>query len=109
MWPLIDRPHRLTDDTVFSDDSLATIVGPGGRLDRALTVVERTADTVPLTLVVDPELLDELAVMATGKYTVDTGAPGTSPVPGTGQLAADTWLQRFRARCCNRTPACRCS
>ena len=34
--------------------------------------------------------------MAAGKYTVDTGTPGTSPVPGTGQLAADTWLQRFR-------------
>ncbi len=97
VWPLIDRPHRLTDDSVFSDDTLSTTVGPDGRLDRALAVVEQVDDTVPLTLVVDPELLDELAVMATGKYTVDTGVPGTKPLTGTGALAASDWLQRFRS------------
>ncbi len=93
VWPLIDRPHRLSGSTVFTDDALATEVNPGGRLDRALATVEQVADQVPLTLVVDPELLDELEVMAAGKYTVDTGS--AAPVPGTGAGAARTWLNRF--------------
>ena len=25
VWPLIDRPHRVTSDTVFLDDDLATL------------------------------------------------------------------------------------
>lgn len=98
VWPLIDRPHRLGDDRVFTDDDLAASVS-GGRLDRMLEVVERLDPAIPITLVVDPELLDELEVMATGQYSVRTtdaqGAVTTEP--GTGQLAARTWLQRFGA------------
>jgi len=97
VWPLIDRPHRLTESSVFTDDALSTDVGQGGRLDRALTVAESVSDRVPLTLVVDPELLDELAVMATGKYSVRSAAPGTRALPGVGQSAAIGWLQRFRS------------
>ena len=33
-------------------------MSPGGRLDRALQVVEQVARSVRLTLVVDPRLLD---------------------------------------------------
>jgi hypothetical protein len=94
VWPLIDRPHRLTDDTVFTDDTLADSVQPGGRLSRALDVVESVGSEVPLTLVVDPELLDELAVMATGKYIVETDGHRSA---GTGASVAQAWLDRFRA------------
>lgn len=98
VWPLIDRPHRLVDDAVFNDDDLAGSVA-GGRLDHALQVVEQVAkdqSPIPVTLVVDPELLDELEVMAAGKYTVQVpGSPLTRP--GTGRDAALNWLARFAA------------
>ena len=93
VWPLIDRPHRLADGTVFTDDSLTDSVG-GGRLDRSLQVLEQVSDTVPMTVVVDPELLDELTVMATGKYTVQE--TGGRTVAGVGQQAAQSWLARLR-------------
>ncbi|GAB2480909.1 DUF6049 family protein [Jatrophihabitans fulvus] len=96
VWPLIDRPHRMRSDTVFTDDALAASVAEGGRLDRALRVLEdvsASGDGVPVTIVVDPELLDELAVMATGKYTVRTGS-GKS-IRGTGESVATAWLARF--------------
>lgn len=94
VWPLIDRPHRLLGDTVFSDDLLAGTVSSDGRLSRALDVVEQVADTVPLTLMIDPETLDELEVMKTGRYTVS--AQGHN-LPGAGQAAATDWLARLRA------------
>src|SRR6202012_5814367 len=46
----------------------------------------------PLTLVVDPELVDELVVMSTG-YQVQHG---TTLVPGTGGPAAASWLATLR-------------
>ncbi|MGN6606997.1 MAG: DUF6049 family protein [Jatrophihabitans sp.] len=99
LWPLVDRPHRLLGDTAFTDDDLAVSVS-GGRLDRALQTVDLLVAARPdiaLTLVVDPELLDELAVMATGKYTVATTGSGTRGTqPGTGAGAAKDWLNRFR-------------
>jgi hypothetical protein len=95
IWPLLERPHRLAEDTVFTDDLLADSVGPEGRLSRALEVVERAGPTTPLTLLVDPELLDELDVMATEPYTVTTSDGHT--IPGTGKAAAVEWLDRFRA------------
>jgi hypothetical protein len=99
VWPLLERPHRLSGDTQFTDDLLATSVDTG-RLSRALAVIEQVValpgPPIPVTLLVDPELLDELEVMAdTGTpYTV-AGAGGKS-VPGTGQLAARTWLDRLK-------------
>lgn len=94
VWPLLDRPHRLTDGTVFTDDSLTGSVS-GGRLDSALQVLEEVAADVPVTVVLDPELLDELTVMAAGNYTVrEAGGRG---VPGIGQAAAQNWLARLRA------------
>lgn len=93
VWPLIDRPHRLVTDTEFFDDDLASSVASGGRLDRALQVVEGVGATVPVTLVLDPELIDELAVMATGKYTVQN-ATGR-PTAGRGQAVASAWLNRL--------------
>ena len=93
VWPLIDRPHRLDDGSTFLDDDLAASVSSGGRLDRALSVVEDVAPSVHLTLMIDPELLDELATM-TQPYTVAAGGKVT---PGTGTTAAKAWLTRLQA------------
>ena len=95
LWPLLERPHRSISDTVFTDDGLAASVA-GGRLDRLLSVAEAVgAAHIPLTLVVDPELIDELAVMASQPYQVETTADHT--VPGTGAADAEQWLARLRA------------
>jgi len=93
VWPLIDRPHRLAQDNVFTDDDLTDSVALGGRLSRALTVVEDVGDEVPITLVIDPELLDELEVMKTGRYVVENGTG--KPLPGRGADAASAWLDRL--------------
>lgn len=94
VWPLLERPHRLLSDTVFIDDELAESVATGGRLDRMMQVVERVGRTVPMTLVVDPDLIDELQVMSTGNYRVL--ASGGHTVPGTGAADAAAWLARLR-------------
>lgn len=96
LWPITDRPHRLVDDATFTDDDLAASVS-GGRLDRLLSTVEQVAGSVPLTLVLDPEIIDELAVMSTGDYRVLTSPTGTATTRGTGGPAAAAWLERLRA------------
>jgi hypothetical protein len=92
VWPLLDRPHRVLDPTLFTDDQLAAELAVGGRLDRALQVVEDVGGQVPLTLVLDPELLDEIWVMAHEPYQVSAG---TKTVPGIGKDAATAWLDRL--------------
>ncbi|HJQ44236.1 MAG TPA: DUF6049 family protein [Jatrophihabitantaceae bacterium] len=94
IWPILEHPHRLLDDSVFLDDDLATEVSVG-RLDRVLQVLTTVADKVPITVLLDPELIDELAVMATGKYQVETGRNLTRE-PGVGADAATAWLTRLR-------------
>lgn len=94
VWPLLEAPHRWMDTDVFTDEQLAGSVGPGGRLDRALRTAELVAGQVRLTLLVDPDLLDSLAVMAgPGGYRVRAG---TGTVPGTGGLLAARWLARLK-------------
>ncbi|HEV7869727.1 MAG TPA: DUF6049 family protein [Modestobacter sp.] len=96
LWPITDRPHR--DGTgAFTDDELAAEVAGGGRLDRAVEVLEqlaqvpgsdpgRTDPAVPVTLAVDPALLEELSVMAAGPYTVGK-ADGQGTADATDLLA----------------------
>jgi hypothetical protein len=94
VWPLLERPHRLASDTNFVDDDLTASVRPGGRLYRLLFVAQNAASGgVPMTLIVDPELIDELAVMTAG-YQVRT-SNGTY-IAGTGGAAAAAWLQQLR-------------
>ncbi|SCX58998.1 hypothetical protein SAMN03159343_3875 [Klenkia marina] len=91
LWPLTDRPHRDAAGR-FTDDDLAAELSADGRLDRALQVLEDLPDGgrgVPVTLAVDPALVQELTAMA-GGYTVDG-------VAGAGVAAAATWLDRLRA------------
>ncbi|HEV2885402.1 MAG TPA: DUF6049 family protein [Jatrophihabitans sp.] len=94
VWPLLDVPHRSVDEDVFVDEQLAGSVGPGGRLDRALRTAELVAGQARLTLLVDPDLLDSLAVMARpAGYRVRAG---TGTVPGTGAKLAADWLARLK-------------
>lgn len=93
VWPLLEPPHRFIGDTEFTDDSLAESVSTG-RLSRALAVVEQVGPQIPITLLIDPELLDELEVMSTEPYTVLSHDGKTKP--GAGQPAATAWLDRLR-------------
>ncbi len=88
LWPLVDRPHRGADG-IFDDDDLAATVGPGGRLERMLDLAEASPQ-VPLTLAVDPLLLETLQAMA-GGYRLDDGSTGD------GGDAATAWLERLTA------------
>ena len=102
LWPLVDRTHRDASGE-FTDDDLAKEVASGGRLDRALSVVERLPQTTPadgtappgpaspVTLAIDPALIEELDVMAAGPYPVD----GQDSTKGTD--AARSFLSRLRA------------
>jgi hypothetical protein len=97
VWPLIDHPHRSTSESLFTDDDLTDLVSSGGRLGKSLAVLERVGGQgVPITVLIDPELLDELVVMSTGKYTVRT-APSQPRVAGIGAAAATAWLDQLRA------------
>jgi len=97
LWPLLDRPHRLTGDgrgtAPFTDDGLAVAVRRGGRLDRLLAAAEQVTGRVRLTLVVDPETIEALGLMAKG-YRVWAGG---RIVAGSGQRDAADWLIRLRA------------
>lgn len=88
LWPLVDRPHRSPDGT-FLDDELAQSVAGGGRLDRMLSLAQANPE-VPVTLAVDPLLLDTLRAMAGGYRLPDGSAGGGGP-------AATAWLQRLTA------------
>jgi hypothetical protein len=101
LWPLVERTHRSPSGR-FADDDLTAVISDGGRLDRALAVIERLPDTqapgapapVPalqVTLAIDPALIEELQIMAAGSYVV--GEDGT----GSGTEAATAFLERLTA------------
>jgi len=94
LWPLTERTHRDASGG-FADDGLATSVSEEGRLDRALGVIERlrgggAEPTLPVTLAIDPALVEELQLMAAGPYEV-------AGEQGTGTDAAAAFLERLRA------------
>ena len=102
MWPLIEPSHRSPSGG-FRDDELTDAVRDGGRLDRALAVLERLpatvaaggAEPVPalsVTVAIDAALVEELTVMAAGPYAVD-GVAGA----GRGTDEATAYLERLRA------------
>lgn len=98
LWPLAEESSRAPGGG-FADDELAASVRAGGRLDAALGVLERLPRTaggeqpaLPVALAVDPALVEELGVMASGPYRV-----GPDEVPGEGTEAAAEFLGRLRA------------
>lgn len=83
LWPVVDRPH-IGVDGVFLDDDLAAAVAPGGRLSLVLNTLETLEPpSGSVTLVIDPELLDELDRMSRG-YLVraDRSQPQSALQPG---------------------------
>lgn len=89
VWPLVTPPQQEPDGTLRSD-ALAGLLAPGGRLGTLAAAAARNAAAGrPLTLAVDPSLLDAAASMRTS-YTVRP--PGRAAVRGTGSAAAQQWL-----------------
>ncbi|MFI0987829.1 DUF6049 family protein [Streptomyces exfoliatus] len=91
LWPLISSSHVSaetgTDDQqtpVFEDDTLAAELKPGGRLDQLVSL----GKDLPVTWVVDPDLLASVDAMANGYRVKD----GTLHVPGRNQAVAERWL-----------------
>ncbi|SDF63197.1 hypothetical protein SAMN05660485_03798 [Blastococcus fimeti] len=94
LWPLTERTHR-TASGGFADDELAGSIADEGRLDRALGVIERlpgssATPSLPVTLAIDPALVEELQIMAAGEYEVPGGQ-------GSGTDAAQAFLDRLKA------------
>ncbi len=100
LWPIQDRVH-LGVDGVFLDDDLAATIGPRGRLSNVLNNLEeldRTAAGSSATVVLDPELLDELSRMSAGYRVLthpDAPQPPLTPVTSsaTGSAPAATSTQ----------------
>jgi hypothetical protein len=100
LWPLTGRSHRDAAGH-FLDDDLARDIRSGGRLDRVLATLEKlprstqpgtvqAAPAVPVTLAVDPALVEELEVMAAGPYAVKDS-------DGSGTQDALAFLQRLKS------------
>jgi hypothetical protein len=98
LWPLVDQQPTIlgSDDnqTVLSDDSLATSLSSGGRLFGLLDAVNQVAGGHPtllssLCFAIDPDLIDTVQDMAAG-YLV-RGKRGAT-VAGKGAAAAAEWL-----------------
>ncbi|MFM9368954.1 DUF6049 family protein [Streptomyces sp. Da 82-17] len=90
LWPLISTSH-LTAETasdeqqtpVFADDKLAEEVAPGGRLEQMLSL----GKDLPVTWVIDPDLLASLDAMATKGYSIEN-PDGGNPIPGSAKNRA---------------------
>ncbi|MEU6483338.1 DUF6049 family protein [Streptomyces sp. NPDC046887] len=95
LWPLISSAHLSaetgTDDQqtpVFEDDKLAEELAPGGRLERLVSL----GAELPVTWVVDPDLLATVEAMA-NSYQVKNG---DQRVPGKQQARAEQWLDSLQ-------------
>lgn len=91
-WPLISTT-RVTAETgsdelqtpVFLDDSLADELRPGGRLEQMVAL----GKDLPITWVIDPDLLYTVDAMTKG-YRVRS--LGGKPVQGKSKAIAEQWL-----------------
>lgn len=92
LWPFVDTPH-LGVGGVFRNDDLATAIAPGGRLAVLLEGLRgSTAQQLPagaITVVLDPQLLDELDRMS-GAYDVLTGPQQALALTPSGSTAGPT-------------------
>ncbi|MFF9339203.1 DUF6049 family protein [Streptomyces sp. NPDC014773] len=93
LWPLISSAHISADTAsddqqtpVFQDDDLAEELRPGGRLDEMVTL----GKDLPVTWVIDPDLLASVDAMANGYRIKD----GTGHAAGTdaNRKLAERWL-----------------
>ncbi|MGW0365577.1 DUF6049 family protein [Streptomyces sp. NPDC002990] len=97
VWPLISTT-RVTAETgsdelqtpVFLDDSLTEELRTGGRLERMVALGKE----LPITWVIDPDLLATVDAMTKG-YRVRT--PDGKSVPGKNKAVAEQWLSSLEA------------
>ncbi|MFE6687809.1 DUF6049 family protein [Streptomyces sp. NPDC057743] len=90
LWPLISTTH-LTAETgadaqqtpVFRNDGLASEIAPGGRLQKMVEL----GKNLPVTFVVDPDLLATVEAMTKPYHVHDPDGP-----VGKNQAAAKQWL-----------------
>ncbi|MFI9380862.1 DUF6049 family protein [Kutzneria sp. NPDC052558] len=111
LWPLSDQPRLVTAATdgsaVLGDDVLAAELAQGGRLDALLSAYEMAPAGLSqaICLAVDPDLVETVQSMAAG-YQVESA---NGRVPGKGQGAARSWLDRLKldlpGRCLFALPA----
>ncbi|WP_329382361.1 DUF6049 family protein [Streptomyces sp. NBC_01351] len=97
VWPLISTT-QLTAETgsddvqtpVFLDDSLAEDLKPAGRLGQMVSLGKE----LPVTWVIDPDLLATVDAMTKG-YRLRV--PGGKPVQGKNKAVAEQWLSSLEA------------
>ncbi|MBT2446461.1 hypothetical protein J7F03_05055 [Streptomyces sp. ISL-43] len=97
VWPLISTTH-LTAETgsdevqtpVFLDDSLAEELRPGGRLEQMVAL----GKDLPITWVIDPDLLYTVDAMTKG-YRIRTADGRT--VQGKNKAVAEQWLSTLES------------
>ncbi|MFK3729714.1 DUF6049 family protein [Streptomyces sp. NPDC088090] len=98
LWPLISSAHISADTAsddqqspVFQDDDLAEELRPGGRLDEMVSL----GKDLPVTWVIDPDLLASVDAMANGYRVKD----GTGHAAGTdaNRKLAERWLGQLEA------------
>ncbi len=101
LWPLVATPERNAA-AVFTGSELAESLRPAGRLDQALAAIEKLPETDgsspapdPVTLAVDPALLEEVQVLAGGGYQVLVD--GQQQTSSAASADAANWLARLRA------------
>ncbi|MFJ4636068.1 DUF6049 family protein [Streptomyces hygroscopicus] len=97
LWPLISSTHvtaRTDNDEdrtpIFRDDRLASELAPGGRLQQMVAL----GKNLPITWVIDPDLLATVDAM-TKKYEVQDGS-GKGTRTGHGQAVAKQWLDALQ-------------
>ncbi|HEY3481728.1 MAG TPA: DUF6049 family protein, partial [Streptomyces sp.] len=99
LWPLTDRPHIAArgdvdsqQSPIFLDDDLAKELAPGGRLQQMVEL----AKNLPVTWVIDPDLLATVDSMTKPYRVVGPGGDVHSTTPGTGSAVANAWLNDLK-------------
>lgn len=99
LWPLTDRPHiAARGDTeseqspIFLDDDLARELAPGGRLQQMVELAKQ----LPVTWVIDPDLLATVEAMLKNYRVAGPGDDVLHTTPGTGSAVARQWLDSLR-------------
>ncbi|BBA98705.1 putative membrane protein [Actinacidiphila reveromycinica] len=99
LWPLTDRPHidpRGDSDSqqspIFTDDDLVKELKPNGRLGEMV----KLGGSLPVTWVVDPDLLATVEAMTKPYRVAGSGGDVTNPTQGTGSAVAKQWLNSLK-------------
>ena len=85
LWPLMARVRRVSDGGLANADWLVQLCAPGGRL-RTMLDLARISTDAPLTLLVEPGLLNALGQLARG--TLPGGSETTGDEPESPEPAA---------------------